>query len=320
MAEWIYEAGIGEARAALIDSGHILAAEIEPDDAGPFVGSVLAARLVERAQAGRAATVELAAGGPALLAAVPPGISEGRSLLVEVVREALPERGRPKQPRVRAADLGTPERAGDDLLARIGATGIPVRRLQPHEPDLLEAAGWSELLDQATHGEIDFPGGQLRMAVTPAMTLFDIDGAPPAEPLATAGIVATAHALSRFAIGGSIGIDLPGLPDKAARQRVVAAFDAVLPQPFERTAINGFGFLQIVRRRPRASLPERIAADPVGAEVRALLRRIEREPPGGGEAVHRVAHSLRTRLDARPNWTASLAQRTGRSHRFEDAR
>ena len=190
--------------------------------------------------------------------------------------------------------------------------------MQPHQPDALEAAGWSELLAEAATGEIDFPGGQLRMSVTPAMTLFDIDGAPPLEPLAIAGGVAAARAIRRFGIGGSIGIDFPTLPDKASRNRVVGAFDAALPQPYERTAINGFGFLQIVRRRPRASLPERLAFDPHAAELRAVLRRIERAGPTD-PIDHRLPAPLIAMLDRRPDWLAALHRRTGRPHLFSAA-
>ena len=111
------------------------------------------------------------------------------------------------------------------------------------------------------------------MSLTPAMTLFDVDGSLPPAELAIAGAAAAARAIRRLGIAGSIGIDLPTLAGRADRQAAAAALDAVLPQPFERTAVNGFGFLQIVRRRERPSLPEIVQGDPVGAAARALLRR-----------------------------------------------
>ncbi|MEX7252847.1 hypothetical protein AB2D16_32835, partial [Pseudomonas aeruginosa] len=78
-----------------------------------------------------------------------------------------------------------------------------------HETDALEAAGWSELLDEAASGEIVFPLGALRLSPTPAMTLFDVDGAPPLDTLAVAAAHAVARAIRRHGIGGSIGIDFP---------------------------------------------------------------------------------------------------------------
>src|SRR3546814_9303556 len=102
------------------------------------------------------------------------------------------------------------------------------------------------------------------------MTLFDVDGAAPLLDPAIAGATATAVAIRRLDIGGSIGIDLPTLGGKAERQRVVEAIDATLPLPFERTAMNGFGFLQIIRPRPRASLVER--SEEHTSELQYLMR------------------------------------------------
>ncbi len=80
--------------------------------------------------------------------------------------------------------------------------------------------------------------------------------------------------------------------------------------------MNGFGFLQIVRRRARASLPELLRADPAGAAARALLRSIERTPPPV-PGRHRVRRSVHARLAARPDWTDALARRTGTPIIFE---
>jgi hypothetical protein len=165
-------------------------------------------------------------------------------------------------------------------------------------------------------GEIVFASGALRMTPTPAMVLFDVDGDPPLEALAIAAATAVARAIRRHDIGGSIGIDFPTLSGKAPRQAVAEAIDAALPQPFERTAVNGFGFLQIVRRRPRASLPELLRADPAGAAARALLRAIERTPPPVPQA-HRVPPRVHAKLAAHPEWIAEASRRAGTMLIFE---
>jgi len=299
LAEWLYEAGIGEARAALVEDGVILKARIELE--GLRLGTVVEGRL-------RAAKKVELAEGEVLLDAVPRGVTEGARLTVEIIREAIPEPGRVKLPKAIATDKAPAP--GPDLLARITATGIPVRTPHPHEADALEAAGWSEILEEAVTGEIAFPGGMLLMFVTPAMTLFDVDGGGTPEALALAAAPAVAAAILRHGIGGSIGIDFPTLANRDARMRVAEAVDAGLPQPFERTAVNGFGFLQIVRRRPRASLPELLRADPAGAAARAALRRIERLPPPL-PASHMMPAGVLRVIDAKPDWTDELARRMG---------
>ena len=313
---WLYEAGIGEARAALVENEEIVEAAIElDDDTALKVGLIARARLVELLP-GRRGRVTLD-GGEALINHLPPGITQGASLTVEIVREALPEAGRAKL--AKAVPTDQPPRPAPTLYERLVATGLPIHSPRAHEPDALEAAGWSELLDEATSGEIVFPLGALRLSPTPAMTLFDVDGAPPLDTLAIAAAHAVARALRRHGIGGSIGIDFPTLQGKAQRNAVAAAIDGSLPQPFERTAMNGFGFLQIVRPRPRASIPEILRSDPVGAATRATLRTLERTPPTASRR-HTLPAGVHARLMARPAWLAELARRTGVVHELESAR
>ena len=307
MADWLYEAGIGERRAALIEHGRIIEALIELDEPGLRLGAVEPVRLIERIAGGRA-LARSETGFDLHLAAVPPRTAQGESINARIVREAIPEQGRVKLARgIPAGDTPAP---APRLYDRLTATGHPVRELAAHEPDALEDAGWSELLDEAMDGRIDFPGGALLMSPTPAMTLFDVDGGLEPEPLAIAGARAVGQAVRRQGIGGSIGIDFPTLQGKAARQSVAAALDETLLPPFERTAVNGFGFLQIIRPRTRASLPERLRTDPVGAAARATLRTIERTPPGQ-TAPHRLPAAIHAFLDARPALLAELARRTG---------
>jgi hypothetical protein len=300
MAEWLLDEGVGEHRAALVEGDRILEAAIDRLDGRLKLGAVVTAKLGERV--GRGAWAATAV-GDIILEAIPPGLTQGRTLLVEIVRESIPEPGRAKPPRARASDAAE-ERSAPTLGERLGV----VRPLPAHGPDRLEAAGWSELIEEAATGEIDFPGGHLRLSPTPAMALFDVDGALPPYELALAGAAAAGHAIRRLAIGGSIGIDLPTLGSKAERTAAAAAIDAVLPQPFERTAVNGFGFVQIVRPRPRASIPELVRADPALTAALALLRRAERQVGGGGIVAPPPVIAL---LEARPDWLEQASRRAG---------
>ncbi len=307
LPEWLYEDGIGEARAALVENDRIIAARIELPDT-LRVGTVARARLTEKLVA------TLDDGREAMLDRAPNGVTLGAAFMVEIVREAIPEPGRSKRARARSTEA--PPAPGPDLLARIAASPHPVRTLRAHEPDLLEAAGWSEVLEEARTGEIAFAGGVLRMTPTPAMTLFDVDGEGAIDVLALRAATAVAAAIRRHAIGGSIGVDFPTVTGKALRQEVAAALDAALPAPFERTAVNGFGFLQIVRPRPRASLPERVRDDAVGAAARAALRLIERTPPSAPNRF-RLPTSVRERIESHEDWCAAVVRRTGRAAMFD---
>jgi hypothetical protein len=302
LAEWLYEEGIGENRAILVEDGHIAAAAIElPGEVR--LGSVLAGRLVDIAVPGRRGMVATAQ-GDVMVEPLPAALTQGARVRVEIVREPIAEPGKPKAAKGRITDAG--ERDGPSLAEIVGAAATP----SPIGPDRFEEAGWSELIDEAINGEIDFDGGALRMSLTPAMTLFDVDGYLPPAELAIAGAEAAALAIRRLGIGGSIGIDLPTISSRTDRLRAVAALDAVLPRPFERTAVNGFGFLQVVRRRERRSLPELLQWEPVGGTARDLLRKAEREAGIGPREIV-AAPAVIARLRTNPAWLDELARRVG---------
>lgn len=313
MAEWIYEAGIGEARAALIEHGEIVEARIERDDDGPRIGTIIGAKLVETGRGGKGALVTLDWPGQpqATLAEVPAATSLGAFLLVEIVRMALRERGRDKPARARLAVSGAVAGHGPDLRARIAASEVPIIDLRSSDTDLLEQAGWSELIDSVRAGHFPFAGGALWVDATPAMVLIDIDGDGDAFALAKAGAAAAAAVIRCCDIGGSIGIDFPSLPDRVARLAVDAVVDAALPVPFERTAVNGFGLMQIIRRRDRPSLIEQIRFNPLATDAALLLRHAERAK-GTGPLTLTARPPTIDYLAAHPAWIADLQNRTGR--------
>ena len=311
MAEWLYEAGIGENRAALIERGRIVEMAVErDDDPGPRLGTVASGRLVRKADASGRGQVALADGTIVQLTPVPAALTEGAAVLVEITREPIPEGTLLKPSRARLAAADAVPGPGADLLARIEGSGVPVLRVGTGPS--LDDYGWSDALEQAASGLVTTPDLLLRISPTPAMTLIDVDGAGTAAALAISGARVAGQAIRLYGISGSIGIDLPTLTAKADRQAAAAALDAVLPQPFERTAVNGFGFLQIVRRRTRPSIIDRIAADPVAAAALDLIRQAQRA--SGHGAVTLTAHPrVIARLAARPDWRDALARGIGAS-------
>jgi hypothetical protein len=289
---WV-ERGIGETRLARVADGEIVEARVLLEGA-VAAGSILEARLKQTG----VPAVALAEGREYLLPRGAAGVTEGARTPIEVVREAIPGPEPWKRPLARVTD--EPPRAAP--LPEAEALAFP----EPY--DRLGAAGWWDLLDEARSGVITFAGGELRVSPTPAMTLIDVDGQLPPEQLAIAGARAAARTILRHGIGGSIGIDLPTLGNKSQRQAAAAEVDAALPQPFERTAVNGFGFLQIVRPRRHASLFE-LAADRPPFEARALLRRAAFERSG---AIRIAAHpAVVAVLEARADWLDALARQVG---------
>ena len=255
MLEALIDCGIGETRALVLEGSRVVEAHIERP--GWRTGDVRAVRLSKRLE--RRGIV--AADSVEALLEPMPEATEGAALTVEVVREALPESGRARLAKVRATTAALA--FGPDLATRL------VRYCHAHDVtrdlgDTLGDAGWDELADAAATGFVPFDGGLLTISPTPAMTVIDIDGAGDLTSLANAAAVAAAQAIRCFGITGSIGIDFPTLGDRAARMKLGELLDAHLPAPFERTAINGFGFVQIVPAPP--GLADRTTASRTGRD------------------------------------------------------
>ncbi len=310
MAEWLIEPGIGETRAVRLEGGEIVAARLEwPGELA--AGALVDARLLARAKGASRGTAELADGSRVLVDRLAPGATQGSRVRLEITRPALAEAARGKLARARQSEAAP--RPAPTLAERLAAAGHAVR-----EVARFPGGDWNALLAEAFAGEIGFAGGALRLSPTPAMTLIDVDGEADARTLALAACRPIANALGRFDLGGSIGIDFPSLAAKADRRAVDDALAAALaaspePSPRERTAMNGFGFVQLVARLERPSLLHRAAFHPAATAARLLLRRAELlGGPGTGEL--RGHPALAAHLT--PEWLALLDRRTGRQHRF----
>ena len=284
MPEWLIERGIGETRAALIEGDEIIEARVRREGITP-AGTVLAAKLVAVAPR---VTVE-ADGERFLLPRGVSGVSEGGRLVIEVVREAL--------------GGAEPWKLG---LARITQEQPrPAPALADGREGVIES--WDDLLQEARDGIVAFEGGELRIEPTAAMTMIDVDGWLIPDRLAQMAAWAAARAIGRLDIGGSIGVDFPTLKGKSERHEVDSILDGYLPTPFEKTAINGFGFVQVVRPKSRGSLLD-LARDRAAFEARALLRRAGRET-GAKRLVANPA--VVAKLSGQPGWLDQLARQIG---------
>ena len=301
MPEWLIEEGIGETRALLIEGEQVLAARVLwPGElrAGQQVQGQLTAKL----KGTRRGVALLDRGTEALVDHLPPGITEGQSLDLVITRAVIAERGRLKRAQARFAETG-----GSEPRASV-PDGRTVRRLP--------AGLWEDVWHAASSGSLEFPGGEVLASVTPAMTVIDIDGIGSPRDVALAAIPAILRALRWFDLGGNIGIDFPTLAAKADRRAVDEALDAGLAGwPHERTAMNGFGFVQLVARLESPSLLHRFATARLGMCARLSLRVAEHAEGHGPVLELRVHPALKAKL--KPEWLTELERRTGRSVRIE---
>lgn len=294
-AAWLVEEGIAEHRAVRLEGGRIAAARVEwPGRLAD--GWVIEAKLASRSAGSARGTALADTGEEILVERLPRDAREGAPLRLLVTRAALDGPGRFK--RAQARPSNSPP-ARPRLAERLNAQVVRC----------FATGEWDELVGEALAGEIAFTGGSLLLSPTAAMTTVDVDGSLPPRALAFAAIPALAQALHRFDLGGSVAIDFPTLADKADRRAVDEALEEALAGwPHERTAMNGFGLVQLVSRLERSSLLHRATWQRSATIWRRLLRRAE-HLRGAGPIELAVHPSLER--EAEPAQLAELERRTG---------
>lgn len=308
MAEWLVEEGIGEHRAIRLTKDGVEEARVQWPGAQLVAGEVADAILRQRLGEGSAGLVEFPNGQQAFGTLIPRRISIGAQVRMRVTREAIAERGRLKLAQARHCEAD----------ARPALSLAETLREQGHEVTITrrfpEFSDWDELWLDAARQQVDFHGGALLFAETPAMTLIDVDGGPD-RAISSNAIPVMARALRRFDLGGNIGIDFPTVQDKSDRKAIDARLEECLQDwPHERTGMNGFGFVQIVARLERPSLLHRIARHRAAASARLLLRRAEAVEGAG--AILLTCHPA-VAAQIKSEWLEELTRRTGREVRIE---
>lgn len=307
---WLYEAGIGENRAAQIDHGEMVKMRIERHGNGLRAGAVVDAKFSKQWVVGRSGIAILPDGREVLLQPLPKGLTEGSPVRVEILREAMQEsRGQYKRAKAKPAVVDAQLSDGSTLLAEIETSETALTEVFAHSEDQLGTYGWHEAMEQAETGRVEFDGGNLIITPTPAMTVIDVDGPLSPTELAKRAAKEVGRAVTKLDISGNIGVDFPTLEAKAERNAVAQIFDDHMTGDCERTAINGFGFMQIVSRKKRLSIIETMQSDRSTNLALQLLRQAERDR-GTGEMKLTVHPAIASKLKS--EWLEELSRRTGR--------
>jgi ribonuclease G len=285
----LWDAGPGEIRTGLIENKVLTEFRLirlrRGERALIAAGEVYTARIITKLGNGRA-LVDLGGEADAILYPVPM-LPEGALLAVEMSRAPIPEPGNVKRAQVRptAAIEPSPEpswhmrgeawelalRNMAPLVAAIICPSAGVANeveavLGAEAPEIMVDPAaiidcdFETLIEQGVLGSFPIEGGVLHIERTRAMTIIDVDGTTAPLLLNLSAAKAIPPLLRLFDIGGPIGIDFLTLKSRAERTQVDVALATAASASglgaHERTAINGFGFCQIIRPRNGPSIME----------------------------------------------------------------
>jgi hypothetical protein len=290
----------GETRAAVIENFRIVEMHLARDGDGLVAGARLPVRL--KTKLGSRGIAD-ANGEELLIEPWPPAATEGATVTIEVTRAAWREPGRDRLAKARPTTL-------DPWPAPTLASALHARGhvLQPGWPSDI-ASQWDDAFESAELGRMSFEAGSLAFAPTPAFTTVDVDGHGLA--LLAPALKTLARTIRLWGLGGSIVVDCPAA-DRDQRQAAADQFDQAMGKlAFERTAINGFGLMQIVRPRTGPSILERAQLDRGATQAIALLQAATGDTGTGPMRLVAGTGPIRW-LQARPHLVDNLARSTGR--------
>ena len=293
MVERFSQRRIGETLTAEVEAGQLVALHLARDADPLPLGSVHEAIVRERI--GARLKVDILGEQAWLIAA--PNPSWGTRLQVRVVRAPIPEPGKVKPAHV-------VEHRG------LAPAVLEAALLDPF-PDDWQVEEWC---DCAVSGVVPIPGGALSLERTRAGLVIDVDGHGPDLNLRAAEGVA--RLLRLFQVGGNVMVDFVSTDSRHLRQEVDATLDEALrkdPRPFERTAMNGFGLVQIIRPRTGASLIDQLCGTQrnrlsLETQMHALLWDAARSK-GIGKRTLTARGSIIDAISARPELVEELRDR-----------
>jgi ribonuclease G len=336
----LWDDGPGEIRSGRVENTVLTEFRItrppSPDQPLAAVGEHYTARLLGRIGNGRA--LARIGFGEDVIVQPAPNLPEGALFAAEMTRSPLAEPGRWKRAIIRPLDAVPATEPGRVhstaswqtalLKAAQGASGIICGQSSAEsrvksalgsacppiqiDPARIEEADFEGLIEQAVSGDFPIAGGALSFERTRAMLMIDVDGDGDARALNLAAAAEIPRLLRLLDCGGPVGIDFVSMQTKADRAAVDAALGTACTSlgQHERTALNGFGFCQIIRPRFGPSVPELLCGTTVGrlsleSRAVALLRAAARSIGFGARQL--IAQPvLIDRLSAMPQEIAAL--------------
>ena len=235
----------GERRAALVENGHIVEIHIQRD-LHWALGETGAGRIDRKTPSGSYLASD---DGAEILIRGKAKAGEGARVVFEITREAIAEPGRVKPAEGRVLEampevLRDKDGLWDDRLSALKA--VTVRN-----------QSFGDAFDAGIAGASHVGDVTVSFQRTKAGLVFDVDGV--GDPVAINLLAAKeiARLLRLYQVGAMVMIDFVAVDSKANRIAIAEAFDAAAahePRPFERSAVNGYGLMQVVRARPRPSV------------------------------------------------------------------
>lgn len=291
----------GERRAALVENGVPVEIYMQRDTHW-VLGEQGEGRIDRKTPSGAYITP---ASGAELLVRGKTNLPEGSAVTFEISREAIAEPGRLKPAEAVLTDTLDGARLDKAALweRRIANMALPT-----------SARSFSDSFDDALAGGSKVDDVMVSFQRTKAGLVFDVDGI--GDPFAINSVAATevARLLRLYQVGAMVMVDFVSMESKAQRADIAAIFDSAAAadsRPFERTAINGYGLMQIVRARPRPSVLDQLFGTRIGSlsdETQALwLLRAVSQSSGFGERIVTAAPPVATLLES-PGMQGARAQ------------
>lgn len=254
----------GVRRAALVEDGQIVEIYIQRD-LHWALGETGGGRIDRKTPSGSYVATD---DGTEILIRGKVKAGEGARVVFEITREAIAEPGRVKPAEGRVLEA-MPEVSRD-------RDGLWDDRLSALKPDAIRNQPFDDAFDAGIAGASHIGDVTVSFLRTKAGLVFDVDGIGDSMVLNRVAAKEIARLLRLYQVGAMVMIDFVAVDSKAKRIEIAEAFDAAAARdsrPFERSAVNGYGLMQVVRARPRPSVLDHLFGTRIASpsdETRAL--------------------------------------------------